>query len=260
MTKVEKFPHGAPAWVDLQSPDQEASKRFYAELFGWEYRDNPMTAEYVYSMAVVGGSPVAAIAPQAPEAVHAGITTAWNTYFAVDDVDAALEKVAPAGGRVLMGADDVEGFGRMALIEDSIGAPLALWQGKSLAGASLINERGAFIWHELAAGNWEHAVPFYLEVLGAEKAEEPMDDGNFTMLRVDGEYVAGFRDQEDEHATPRWEVYFGIADTDAGIATARKAGAEVLIEPFDIEGIGRMAMLRDPAGAVFWILQEPAGQ
>lgn len=260
MTKVETFPQGAPAWVDLQSPDQEASKRFYAELFGWQYQDNPMSPEYVYSMATVGGSTVAAIAPQAPEAVQAGITTAWTTYFAVDDVDAALEKVVPAGGRVLMGADDVEGFGRMALIEDSIGAPIALLQTGSMAGAALINEPGSFIWHELAAGNWEHAVPFYLQVLGAEKVAQPMDDGEFTMLRVDGQYVAGFRDQEDEHSTPRWEVYFSIADTDAGIATARAAGGSVLIEPFDIEGIGRMAMLSDPAGAVFWILQEPAAE
>lgn len=260
MTKMEKFAQGAPAWVDLQSPDQEASKRFYAELFGWEYQDNPMTPEYVYSMASVGGSAVAAIAPQATEAVNAGITTAWNTYFSVDDIEAVVEKVAPAGGRVLMAADDVEGFGRMALIEDSIGAPLTLWQGKSLAGAELINEPGSFIWHELAAGNWEHAVPFYIDVLGAEKAEVPMEGGSFTMLRVDGQYVAGFRDQEDENSTPRWEVYFGIADTDAGIATARASGAKLLVEPFDVEGIGRMAMLSDPQGAVFWILQEPPAE
>jgi uncharacterized protein len=256
MTTVDKFAQGEPAWIDLQSPDQEASKRFYAALFGWEYEDNRMTADYVYSMATVRGSAVAAIAPQEPEAVQAGITTAWTTYFAVDDIEAVQEKVAPAGGRVIIAADDVEGFGRMALVEDSIGAPLALWQAGSMSGAGLVNEPGSFVWHELAAGNWEHAVPFYRDVFDVEPVEQPMDDGSFTMIKAGGQYVAGFRDQEDEHSTPHWEVYFRVADADSSVSTARDAGAELLVEPYDIEGVGRMAMLRDPQGAVFWVLQE----
>lgn len=260
MPAKDTFAQGEPAWVDLQSPDQEASKRFYASVFGWEYQDNRMTSEYVYSMASVAGTAVAAIAPQEPEAVTAGIPTSWTTYFAVDDVEAVQEKVGPAGGRVIIAAADVEGFGRMAVVEDSIGAPLALWQAGSMGGTGLINEPGSFIWHELAAGNWEHAVPFYRDVFGVEPVEEPMQDGSFTMIKAGGQYVAGFRDQEDEGSTPHWEVYFSVADTDASVSTALGAGADLLVEPYDVEGVGRMAMLRDPQGAVFWVMQEEGPQ
>lgn len=256
MTKREKFAQGEPAWIDLQSPDQNASKQFYAALFGWEYQDNQMTPEYTYSLATVGGSAVAAIAPQTTEAVNAGIPTAWTTYFAVDDIESVQERIGPAGGRVIIAADEVEGFGRMAVVEDSIGAPLALWQAGSMSGAGLINEPGSFVWHELAAGNWEHAVPFYRDVFDVEPVEQPMDDGSFTMIRAGGQYVAGFRDQEDEGSTPHWEVYFSVADTDSSVSTARDAGAELLVEPYDIEGVGRTAMLRDPQGAVFWVMQD----
>ncbi|WP_026819525.1 VOC family protein [Arthrobacter castelli] len=256
MTTTDAFAQGEPAWIDLQSPDQEASKRFYSAVFGWEYQDNRTSQEYVYSLATVRGSAVAGIAPQAPEAVEAGISTYWTTYFACDDVDAVQENVAPAGGRVIFAADDVEGFGRMALVEDSIGAPFALWQAGSMTGAGLINEPGAFVWHELAAGNWEHAVPFYRDVFGVEPVEQQMDDGTFTMIRAGDQYVAGFRDQEEEGSTPHWEVYFSVADTDATVAAATGAGAELLVDAYEIEGIGRMAMLRDPHGAVFWVMQE----
>ncbi|HEX2246386.1 MAG TPA: VOC family protein, partial [Arthrobacter sp.] len=88
MSTVEKFPQGAPAWVDLQSPDPEASKAFYSALFGWQYTDSTSSAQGSYATATVGGIPVAGIAGQTPEAVEAGVPTVWNTYFAVDDLDA----------------------------------------------------------------------------------------------------------------------------------------------------------------------------
>jgi predicted enzyme related to lactoylglutathione lyase len=258
MSTVEKFPQGAPAWVDLQSPDPEASKAFYAGLFGWQYTDSTSSAQGSYATATIGGVPVAAIAGQTTEAVEAGVPTAWNTYFAVDDLDATLEKVIPAGGLVVMPATDVSGSGRMAAIEDGVGTPLLLWESGQHTGAGLINEPGTIVWHELAADNWDHAVPFYLAVLGGEAHEEQVDGGTFTMLKAAGMYVAGFKEPETEDRSPRWEVYFGTEDADAAVVIAQKGGGTVLREPVDIPGVGRIAMLQDPHGAIFWVLQEPA--
>ena len=41
MTTMTTYPHGVPSWIDLATPDPAASKAFYAELFGWEYSDEP---------------------------------------------------------------------------------------------------------------------------------------------------------------------------------------------------------------------------
>ena len=61
------YAQGTPNWVDLQTTNQDAAKAFYAGLFGWTYDDQPMPQGPVYSMAMLGGHPVAAIAPQSPE-------------------------------------------------------------------------------------------------------------------------------------------------------------------------------------------------
>ena len=97
MPKKTEYAQGTPDWVDLQTTDQNAAKQFYSSLFGWSYDDQPMPGDGgVYSMATLNGETVAAIAPMPPGA-PAGMPPMWNTYLAVDDVDAAVDKVGLRG-------------------------------------------------------------------------------------------------------------------------------------------------------------------
>lgn len=255
MTVIERYAQGTPAWVDLQSPDLPGSQEFYRRVFGWQYHDQRIAAGRTYSIASVDGHQVAGIAPQEREAVAAGVPTDWNTYFSVDDVDATVARVAPAGGRVVLQVADVADLGRQAVVEDSVGATLMLWEANNHIGASLVDAPGSIVWHELAAGTWEYAVPFYLDVFGVDSHSEHDDGGSFTVLRVDGHDTAGFSRPEDPHARPRWEVYFGADDVDRCRDAAVSAGGAAPVEPIDVPGQGRMAMLRDPQGAEFWVLQ-----
>src|SRR5271167_3031060 len=122
MAKRNSYVQGTPNWVDLQTPDQDAAKSFYGELFGWHYDDQPMPQGPVYSMAVKDGGVVAAIAPQPPAMIAAGAPPMWNTYIAVDDVDAATKRAEAAGGSVLMQPFDVMDAGRMSFVADPTGA------------------------------------------------------------------------------------------------------------------------------------------
>src|ERR1700756_1335153 len=117
MPKLSQYAQGTPNWVDLQTTDQSAAKQFYASLLGWSYDDNPMPQGGVYSMATVNGKTVAAIAPMPPGAPE-GRPPMWNTYIAVDDVDATVDKVGPAGGQVLMAPVDIGEAGRRAFVSD----------------------------------------------------------------------------------------------------------------------------------------------
>src|ERR1700746_1719113 len=120
MPQISQYAQGTPNWVDLQTTDQSAAKQFYASLLGWSYDDNPMPQGGVYSMATVNGETVAAIAPM-PPGVPEGRPPMWNTYIAVDDVDAAVDKVGSAGGQVLMAPMDIGEAGRMAFVADPAG-------------------------------------------------------------------------------------------------------------------------------------------
>jgi predicted enzyme related to lactoylglutathione lyase len=50
---------------------------------------------------------------------------------------------------------------------------------------------------------------------------------------------------------------FATADTDATAAKAAELGGQVLAEPFDIENVGRFAVLADPQGVAFGVITAP---
>jgi predicted enzyme related to lactoylglutathione lyase len=58
--------------------------------------------------------------------------------------------------------------------------------------------------------------------------------------------------------TSYWQPYFSVADVDSTVAAATKRGGTVLMPGTDMQGVGRLALLRDPEGAFFAILH-PAG-
>ncbi len=53
---------------------------------------------------------------------------------------------------------------------------------------------------------------------------------------------------------PHWMMDVDVDDCDATVAKVPAAGGTVLAEPFDVPGIGRMAVVADPQGAVFSIM------
>src|SRR4051794_40332809 len=100
MATRDTYADGVPNWVDLATPDPAAARSFYADLFGWSYRDIEMGDGNTYAIAQIDGLDVAAIAPQPPDQ---GGPPRWQMYVATSDVDAATERVEPAGGSVLAG-------------------------------------------------------------------------------------------------------------------------------------------------------------
>src|ERR1700721_32025 len=81
--------------------------------------------------------------PPMPPGAPEGRPPMWNTYIAVDDVDATVDKVGPAGGQVLMAPVDIGEAGRMAFVADPTGPAVGLWQANRHIGATLVGEPGA---------------------------------------------------------------------------------------------------------------------
>ncbi|HEY5990428.1 MAG TPA: VOC family protein [Streptosporangiaceae bacterium] len=253
MPERKSYAQGTPNWVDLQTSDQNAAKEFYAGVFGWTYDDQPMPEGQVYSMAQLGGHHVAAIAPQSPDLAAAGAPSAWNTYIAVDSVDEAVAKVDSAGGQVAMQPFDVMDAGRMAFVLDPGGAAVALWQAGNHIGAGLVNEPGTLTWNELITTN-PSAARFYQQVLGLTTATMDMGTGEYTMFQVGGEQIAGTTPPQMPGVPNHWHVYFAVADADATAAKVAELGGSLVAGPFDSPA-GRIAIVRDPQGAVFSIIQ-----
>ena len=261
MPKKTEYTQGTPCWIDVQTTDQDAAKQFYTSLLGWSYDDRPMPGNgAVYSMALLNGETVAAIAPMPPGAPE-GMPPMWNTYLAVDDVDAAVQKVGPAGGQVLMQPVDITDSGRMAFVMDPTGAPVGLWQANRHIGSTLVNEPGALIWNELITDKPDAALAFYEAVVGLEHATMEMAPGdNYILLKAGGTEVGGCMEPPMPEVPNHWHVYFAVEDTDASAAKASAEGGTIMVEPFDIPTVGRSAVLADPQGATFSVLKSTPQQ
>jgi predicted enzyme related to lactoylglutathione lyase len=254
MPTRDSYTQGTPNWVDLQTSDQAAAKAFYTHLFGWLYDDQPMPDGQVYSMAVLRGHQVAAIAPQPPELAAAGAPPMWNTYLAVDSADEATAKAAAVGGQVAMAPFDVMDAGRMSFVLDPSGAAVALWQANKHIGATLVNEPGTLNWNELITSD-QGVFAFYTAVAGLTAAVEDMGDGQpYAVFKAGEAPVGGSMLPQAPGVPNHWHVYFGTDDADAAAATAAEQGGTVIVPPFDTP-VGRIAVLSDPQGAVFSVIK-----
>jgi predicted enzyme related to lactoylglutathione lyase len=244
-------PVGTFCWVDLQTTDPEAAKRFYSELFGWTYDELPGGEGGTYAMALVGGEEAAAIAPMPP---GAQFPPHWNSYVAVESADAAASRAREVGGSVAMEPFDVFDAGRMAVIADPTGAFVLAWEPRNHAGAHRVNDHGCFIWNELGTNDPVTAARFYGDLFGWTYEERDMGPmGTYRVILNGGRQNGGIRPQSEQEAgvPPNWLVYFSVEDVDATVSTAGEIGGRVLAPPMDLPMGSRIAVLADPQGAAF---------
>jgi predicted enzyme related to lactoylglutathione lyase len=106
---------------------------------------------------------------------------------------------------------------------------------------------GTFCWVDLGTNDAGGAKAFYGELLGWEFEDlSTGEKGTYSICRLDGRAVAGLYDGAER---PAWGSYIRVDDVDRATERARQLGAEVLVEPFDTPGGGRVATVRDPGGA-----------
>ncbi|MDQ1508645.1 MAG: uncharacterized protein QOG50_489 [Actinomycetota bacterium] len=250
-----EYAPGTPSWVDLQTSDPAGAKAFYSALFGWEFEDLPVGDDAegnpaFYSMAAKFGKNVAAIAPLP----MAGVPPHWNTYVTVADVDATAAEVEGAGGTVVMGAFDVMDAGRMAVVADPTGAMVCLWTPKTSIGAELVNEHGTLSWNELMSPDVPAAAKFYNKIFGWEANNLEMPGMQYTEFKLGDRTIGGGMKPPMEGMPAVWGIYFAVDDTDKAAEIAKSKGGTVMQEPTDIPP-GRMAVIADPAGAMFSIIK-----
>lgn len=114
---------------------------------------------------------------------------------------------------------------------------------------------GAFCWIELGTTDLASARSFYTKLFGWTLQESP----EYTVFVSGGQPAAGGYllrpDQRAEGVPPHWLLYVRVSDADVAAARAGQLGARIRVPVFDAMGQGRMAVIKDPAGAVFAIWQ-----
>jgi predicted enzyme related to lactoylglutathione lyase len=259
---MPEYAPGTPSWVELSSPDTDASAAFYGDVMGWSATEpGPVEETGGYRMFQLDDKRVGGLMGHMQE----GQPTVWSTYISVADADRTAEQVNAAGGSVMVEPMDVMDIGRMAFFVDPTGAVFGVWQPKSFAGADVVNEPGSLCWNEVLTRDAEADKAFYPAVFGWD-AGRPQFDGapdSYTVWELGGKPVGGMMQMTDDYfpaeVPPHWSVCFAVSDCDATVAKARELGATITQEPMDMP-IGRFAGIMDPQGAPFAVMQmTPSG-
>lgn len=256
-TRDTPWPAGTPCWVDLAVDDFGKAQAFYGGLFGW---DVPTGEEEFggYSTCTLDGRNVAGIAPKMmPEQ-----PTVWTTYLATDDVAATLVTARESGGQVVAETMQIADMGAMGVAMDPGGAHVGFWQSGSHHGFALTNEPGSVTWTENFSTDWEANKRFYAALFGYEYGDMSGEGFQYATFKVDGDDVGGIGPLSGgmplpEGTPPFWNLYFKVADTDAGCAEVQRLGGRVYHDPWDTP-FGRMASVADDQGAPFMLMADPA--
>ena len=117
-------------------------------------------------------------------------------------------------------------------------------------------------WYELGTSDLKGATAFYEKILGWQITDAGMEGFTYLLARSGDEMVAGLmsNDMQEGPPPPNWLIYFAVDDCDATAARITSAGGSIYKPPADIPGTGRFAVVADPQGAVFGILQPDLSQ
>lgn len=112
-------------------------------------------------------------------------------------------------------------------------------------------------WYELGTTDLESGVAFYTRIFGWTVGSAGMEGFDYRLAKSDGDMVAGMMalEAQADAPPPNWLTYIATDDCDGTVAAIGAAGGGVLKAPADIPGTGRFAVVSDPQGAVFGLLQ-----
>lgn len=121
-------------------------------------------------------------------------------------------------------------------------------------------DHGAPCWTDLATSEPARAKAFYTKLFGWTYQNNDMGNGQFySTIQLNGVGAGAIYGQVAEEIeqgiSPRWSTYFNVNDVDAAAARVVPAGGTLMMEPFDVMGIGRMVLIFDPTGAVVALWQ-----
>jgi predicted enzyme related to lactoylglutathione lyase len=118
-------------------------------------------------------------------------------------------------------------------------------------------EQGTFCWAELATPDTLGAKKFYGALLGWTFDDIPMGPNQVYTMCLMGDKRVGAMYALSGGIAPgapaHWAAYIAVDSVDATADRAVSAGATLIKEPFDVPGEGRMAVLQDPTGAMFYL-------
>jgi predicted enzyme related to lactoylglutathione lyase len=249
---------GKVVLVELVTPDLVAAKRFYGGLLGWTFRDIE-GGRADYAEASLGGHQVAGLIHRdIPAGEHR--QPAWLSFIAVRDADAAAKIAQQSGAKLLFGPRDMPDRGREAVLADPQGAVFAILASSSGDPPDTLAAPGEWIWSSLITTDPDADAGFYQTLFGYEVFDLDAGEDSQHLMFASDDYARASANPlpvRKPDLRPHWLNFIHVEDTVKMTAKVIALGGRVLVEPrLDRQG-GKVAVVADPTGAVFGLLEWP---
>lgn len=255
ITKEQTDTHfpGHFVWVDLITNDVPAVKKFYGDLFAWEFEGS----ESGYTVITHHGSLIGGIlySGRLKEDIS---ESRWIAYLSVPDVAQAVETVRRNGGTVVREPFDLDDRGRAALIQDAQGAILVLLNSVSGDPEFIKPRFGQWLWIELVTNAADSAVGFYTKLTGHSADTRVNENGyKYHFLKDGSKNIGGIVQSPWDYVKPNWLPYIRVEDPAVVVDRVKKIGGQVVMEPNQNIRKGSVAIIADPSGAVMAVQKWP---
>jgi len=249
---------GKNIFVELITPNLAAAKQFYAGLFGWTFSE--IQADGIqYAEAFLEGHRVAGLIHRdLPANEHR--KPSWLSFFAVRDVDAAKKVALQNAAKVLFEPHSIPDRGREAVFSDPQGAVFAVLASSSGDPSDALAAPGEWIWSSLITSDPDAAAAFYQKLFDYDVFELPASEGAQHLLLSSEHYARASVNTlpaKRPNAHPHWINYVRVEDAVKMTEKVVALGGRILVEPrIDRHG-GKVALVADPLGALFGLLEWP---
>jgi predicted enzyme related to lactoylglutathione lyase len=245
-------PKGKFSWYELMTSDTAAAGKFYSDVVGWTTQEMTGSEGPPYTTFNIGNVGIAGMLKMEGH-------TAWVGYISVDDVDAHVEKIVEAGGKLWRPATDIPGILRFAVMSDPQGAAIVVFTPNPAMPSP---ERpappapGTIGWHELYTTDIDAAFDFYSQLFGWTKVSD-MDMGPMGLYRIfdEGDHKqmgdGGLMNKPPQAPVSSWNFYFCVDSIGAALQRVKSGGGTVTNGPMQVPGGGWIIQGQDPQGAMF---------
>ena len=248
---------GKFVFSELVSPNIERSEAFYGALFGWTFRPIPVEGGR-YAEAMSGTAGVASLVerPLPPGSAH---RPDWLPFVSSPDPDRTASLASDNGGKVLYAPRDLPGLGRLAVLADPYGGVFAVLHSSSGDPADVETADGDWIWSSLITPDPAADGNFYRALFGYDVYPIPGSTSGRHLVVASGGYARASINPmppgAPAGARARWVRYVRVQDAGAVAEKAESLGGRVLVQPHPDRDGGTIAVLADPDGAVFGVLE-----
>jgi uncharacterized protein len=116
---------------------------------------------------------------------------------------------------------------------------------------------GAFSWSELMTTDPKAAVAFYGQLFGWKSEDMDMGTGAYHVQKLGTESVGGIMGMPPDVPAgmpPVWGCYVTVTNVDETVAQVQTLGGKLVMPAMHVPGVGRMAVIADPQGAVLSVI------